>query len=196
MGKWLEIILRPKAAREPEQHIALEDLARMADGGVDPEERQRFSLHLNRCQKCYEIFSETLTDLYGDASRQPAVSSRRRTRTAYALAASIFLVVLIGGQLAYKYWSERPRIILATLNLDQDLRDILLEDDALRWEKGERVNRLAAMLQQKGVQVEVLNRVELSEPYYQKKSLFGPKEILHVRIENDVAYLDVEALEN
>jgi hypothetical protein len=35
----------------------------------------------------------------------------------------------------------------------------------------------------------------LSKPYYQKKSLFGPKEVLHIRIENKVAYLEVKEKE-
>ena len=196
MGKWLESILRPKEAPEPEDHIAVEDLARMADGTVDREERRRFIRHLNCCQKCYEIFRETLTDLSAEAAAQPTVSAWRSTRTAYALAVCILLVFIIGGSLAYKYWSERPMIISATLKLDQDLKDILLEDDALRWEKRERIDRLTAALQQRGIEVKELNRVILSKPYYQKKSLFGPPEVLHVRIENDTAYLEVEEEQN
>jgi hypothetical protein len=81
---------------------------------------------------------------------------------------------------------------LASLDLDQALKDILLEDDALKWEKKERVNRLLTALQQRGLEVKDLNLVLLSKPYYQKKSLFGPKEVLHIRIDNKVAYLEVK----
>ena len=119
-----------------------------------------------------------------------------KTRTAYALAASIILVLLIGGPLVFKYWTQRSQVILATLDLDQELKDILLEDDALQWGKGDRINRLVAVLQQKGLRVKELKRVVLSKPYYQKKSLFGPKEILHIRIEDKVAYMEVKEMDN
>ena len=110
----------------------------------------------------------------------------------YALAASILLVLLIAGPLAIKHWTQRPRVILASLDLDQGLKDILLEDDALKWEKKERVRRLLTALQQRGLAVKDLNLVLLSKPYYQKKSLFGPEEVLHIRIDKNVAYLEVE----
>ena len=54
-----------------------------------------------------------------------------------------------------------------------------MEGDAIKWENKERVNRLLAALQQRGLAVKELNLVMLSKPYYQKKSLFGPAEILH-----------------
>lgn len=195
MAKWINKSIKPTITPEPEDHIAIEDLARLADGAVDKAENQRFIRHLNRCQRCYEILQETLKDLADEASVQTTSSPWWKTRPAYALAASIILVLLIGGQLVFNYWNQRPQVILATLNLDQQLKDILLVDDALRWEKGKRVNRLVAALQQKGLQVKELNLVVLSKPYYQKKSLFGPKELLHIRIENKVAYLEVKEIE-
>ena len=81
---------------------------------------------------------------------------------------------------------------MASLDLDQALKDILLEDDALKWEKKERVYRLLTALQQRGLAVKELNLALLSKPYYQKKSLFGPKEVLHIRIDDKVAYLEVK----
>jgi hypothetical protein len=123
---------------------------------------------------------------------QPGSVPWWRTRIFYALAVSIVLVILFGGPLAIKHWTQRPRVILASLDLDQALKDILLEDDALKWEKKERVNRLLTALQQRGLEVKDLNLVLLSKPYYQKKSLFGPKEVLHIRIDNKVAYLEVK----
>jgi hypothetical protein len=194
MSKWLNQIVKPTVAPEPTDHIAVEDLARLADGTVGKAERQHFMRHINRCQRCFEILEGTLADLATDTSEQPTSSSWWKARTAYALAASIILAFLIGGQFVFKYWSQHPQVILATLNLDQELKDILLEDDALQWGKGNRMNRLMAALDQKGLQVKELNLVVLSKPYYQKKSLFGPKEVLQIRIENKVAYLQVKEL--
>jgi hypothetical protein len=110
----------------------------------------------------------------------------------YALAVSFLLVLLIGGPLAIKQWTKRSPVITASLDLDQELKDILLEDDTLKWEKKERLNRLLAALKQRGIVVKDLDMALLSKPYYQTKSLFGPKEILHIRIENKVAYLEVK----
>ena len=110
----------------------------------------------------------------------------------YALAVSILLALLIGGPLAIKHWTQPPAVIMASLDLDLGLKDILLENDTLKWEKKERLNRLLTALQQRGLAVKDLNLVLLSKPYYQKKSLFGPKEVLHIRIENKVAYLEVK----
>jgi hypothetical protein len=100
--------------------------------------------------------------------------------------------LLIGGPLAIKHWTQGPTVMTASLDLDQGLKDILLENDTLKWEKKERLNRLLAALQQRGLAVKELNLALLSKPYYQKKSLFGPKEVLHIRIDDKVAYLEVK----
>jgi len=192
MGKWLNKSIEPTSPPESEEHIAIEDLARLAEGTVAETERQQFIDHLNRCQRCYEILQETLTDVSVQISMRTVPSPWWKTKTvAFALAASIILVFIIGGQLVFKNWMQQSRIISTTLNLDQPLKDILLEDDALRWENAVRIKRLVAILQQSGVKVKQLNLVLLSAPYYQKKSMFGPPEVLHVRIEGDVAYLRV-----
>jgi len=177
---------------ESEDHILVEDLARLAEGAVHAAERQHLIGHLNRCQRCFQILQETLKDVSAETTLQPGSVPWWKTRMFYALAVSIALVLLIGGPLAIKHWTQRPPVILASLDLDQALKDILLEDDALRWEKKERVNRLLTALQQRGLAVKDLNLVLLSKPYYQKKSLFGPKEVLHIRIDNKVAYLEVK----
>lgn len=195
MGKWMQKIINPSMEPASEEHIEIEDLARLADGAVDREERQHFIRHLNRCQRCYETLQETLTDVFEESSLQPLSAPWWRSRLVYALAASIILVFLIGGSLVLHYRDQRPPFIVATLNLDQELKDILLENQVLRWEKGERINRLVATLQQKGLQVKTLNLVLLTKPYYQKKSLFGPKEVLHIRVEKKVAYLEVKEID-
>lgn len=192
MGKWMNKTINPSVVPESEDHILLEDLARLAEGAVDAAERQHLIGHLNRCHRCYQILQETLEDVSAETSMQPGSVPRWRTRSFYALAVSIILVLLIGGPLAIKHWIQRPSVILASLDLDQGLKDILLEDDALKWGKKERLNRLLGALKQRGLAVKELNLVLLSKPYYQKKSLFGPKEVLHIRIENKVAYLEVK----
>jgi len=191
MDKWVKKGLEPsKSADSPaaDNHVAIEDLARLADGTVEDGERERLFGHINRCQRCYEILHCTLKDTAGERSASPWW----QTKAAYALAASIILLFAVCGQLAYKYWSRAPQAISASLDLDQQLKDILLEDDGLQIGKGARLNRLLAALQQKGLPLKTLNLAVLSKPYYQKKSLFGPREVLHIRIENEVAYLEVE----
>jgi len=192
MGKWMNKTINPSFVPESEDHILIEDLARLAEGAVDAAERQHLIGHLNRCQKCYQILQETLKDMSAGTSLRTVSVPWWKTRMTFALAVSIVLVILIGGPLVIKHWTQRPAVIMASLDLDQALKDILLEDDALKWEKKERVNRLLTALQQRGLEVKDLNLVLLSTPYYQKKSLFGPKEVLHIRIENKVAYLEVK----
>jgi hypothetical protein len=192
MGKWMNKTIKPSVGTESEDHIPVEDLARLAEGGVDTAERRHLIGHLNRCQRCYQILQETLKDVSAETTLQPGSAPWWRTRMFYALAASILLVLLIGGPLAIKQWTHRPRVILASLDLDQGLKDILLENDALKWEKKERVSRLLTALQRRGLAVKDLNLVLLAKPYYQKKSLFGPEEVLHIRIDDKVAYLEVK----
>ena len=184
---------------ESDDHIETEDLARLAEGNVSRAENERFTQHLNRCQRCYQILHETLNDLSRESAVQPASAPAPaplwKSKTFYALAASVILVFLVGGQLVFKYWFQPPQVISAAVDLDQDLKDILMEDEALRWEKGPRLDRLVAVLQKKGHEFKDLNLVVLAKPYYQKKSLFGPQEVLHIRIEGKVAYLEVKPQE-
>jgi hypothetical protein len=195
MSKWMNKTINPSVVPESEEHILIEDLARLAEGTVDGAERRHLIGHINRCRKCYQILQETLKDVSAETSTQPGSVHWWRTKMFYALAVSIVLALLIGGPFAIKHWTQTSPVILASLDLDQGLKDILLEDDALKWEKKERVNRLLTALQQKGLAVKDLNLVLLSKPYYQKKSLFGPKEVLQIRIENKVAYLEVKELD-
>ena len=196
MGKWINKILEPTGATDSDHHIALEDMARLAEGTLNRAARENLFHHINRCARCYAILQETLKDASFAATVQPSPPVPWwKTKTALALAASIFLLFIIGGQLVFKQWSQDSGVILASFDLDQELKDILLENDVLRFGKGARLNRLVVVLRQKGLQVENLDFVELSQPYYQKKSLFGPREVLHVRIENNVAYLKVKEVD-
>jgi hypothetical protein len=192
MGKWINKSMAPAVSEQSANHPAIEDIARLAEGRVEQAEREQFLRHLNRCQRCYEILQETLIDI-ASARPLPKVSGPWwKSKIFYALAASILLVIIIGGRLVFEHRNQHPRIITATLDMDQELKDILLEGDTLRWEKGPRLSRLVAALHKKGLQFNDLKAAILAQPYYQKKSLFGPGEVLHIRIENGVAYLKVK----
>jgi hypothetical protein len=195
MANWTNKSLEPPVSPDSEKHVAAEDIARLAEGSVKNAEREDLLYHINRCRRCYQILDNTLKDSQFNTSEHRTASPWWKTKVAYALAASIILIFVISGQFAYKHWDRVPGVISATLDLDQNLKDILLEDDALRFGKGARLNRLLAVLQQTGLPVKDLNLVVLAKPYYQKKSLFGPKEVLLIRIENEVAYLEVQEKE-
>jgi hypothetical protein len=192
MGNWVNKSLTPTVAPDSENHPALEDIARLAEGSVRKNERDQLIHHINRCPGCYEILQQTLQDLSLAEPEQTVRHPWWKTQKVYALAAAILLIFIISGQLGLKYWYRHPQVITAALDLDRKLKDVLLEDNALRWEKGARLSRLETVLREKGLAVKELNSAVLAKPYYQKKSLFGPKEVLHIRIEQGVAYLEVK----
>jgi hypothetical protein len=192
MGKWINETIIPSHASPSNDHIPIEDLARLAEGAVDKTERQHLLNHLNRCQRCYQILQETLVDISIEEPMRPVAVPWWKTRFFYALAVSILLVMLFGGPPALKHWTQRSPIMTASLDLDPGLKDILMENDALKWKEKGRIKRLVSALQQRGLELKDLDVVVLAKPYYQKKSLFGPKEVLHIRIENKVAYLDIK----
>ena len=195
MGKWLNKTLKPADTFESENHADLENLARLVDGTLDSAERKHLLDHLNRCRKCYEILQETLTDVSNKTSGRQATTAWWKRKSVYALAASILIVFIIGGQLVYKFRTQPSPVLSARLSLDQELKDILLENNALQWQSADRIQRLISVLHKKGIQIKQFNLVVLSKPYYQKKSLFGPEENLHIRIEGTVAYLEVKEVQ-
>ena len=195
MGKWLNIILKPIDPAESKHHADLEDLSLLVEGRLAGIERKRILRHLNRCGKCYEILQETLRDVPAATKANPDPLVWWKRKSVYAVAASIILIFMIGGQLIDKYRAQPYRVISAKLTLDQELKEILLENNDLHWENAARVKRLVTAFNKKGLQLKQFNHVVLSKPYYQTKSLFGPKEILHIRIEDNVAYLEVKEIE-
>ena len=186
----MSFILKSEEYPDAGEHIDPETLARLAEGRIEKQERANCIKHLNRCQSCYDILQQTLTDL-GRESPLPW----KRSRPSYALAAGIILVLLIGGGILFRSLQGPTPVVIASLVMDQDLKAVLLEDKSLTWEKGNRVNRLAALLRDRGVNVKVLDKVILASPYKGKKGLsrdlFAPREILKVRIEGDTAYIEV-----
>ena len=195
MGKWLNKILGPADPAGPRHHADLEDLALLVEGRLAGAERKRILGHLNRCGKCYEILQQTLKDVPAATRAKPVPMVWWKRKPVYAAAASIILIFIIGGQLIDKYRTPSSRIISVNLTLDRELKEILLENSVLQWENGARIERLISALSEKGFDVKPFNRVVLSKPYYQTKSFFGPKEILHIRIDDNVAYLEVKEIE-
>lgn len=192
MGKWMNRILAASDSQDASNHIATEDMARLVDGDVDDGERERLFQHINRCRRCYDILHHSIEDNPFAAARRPVASAWWKNRAVYALAASILVVFIISGQFVYRHWTRDSGIVSATLELDQQLIDILLEDSALQIGQSPRLNRLLDALRQRGVPVDTIQLAALSKPYYQKKDIFGPKEYLHIHIENNVAYLEVK----
>ena len=187
MGRWVEISLEGGDVPPGPDHISDEDLARLADGAVDPGERRGMIRHLNGCPDCYAVLSGTLRDRAGDRSGL----TRRRW---LALAASVMLTVGLGAGV-YRWIFGRPGgPTVAVVPLDGELRSLLMSAEAAVW-AGERADRLAALLRERGVSVRVLSKVVMTRPYVAKKdltaALFGPKESLRVEITGDTARIEV-----
>ncbi len=192
MGKWLHKALKPGDEAESDPHADMEDLACLIEGKLGGDERENLLRHLNRCGQCYETLRETMRDLQSEPLDEPTPIPWWKTRPVHALAASIVLLALIGGPLVYQFQTRQSWVTSVDLILDQELKDILLEDDALQWTNDKRIHRLISALYKKGHRVKSFDRVVLSKPYYQVKSIFGPEEILHIRIDDDVAYLEIK----
>ncbi|MGD8666228.1 MAG: hypothetical protein PVI38_19865 [Desulfobacterales bacterium] len=192
MGKWLNKILKPAEPAESKHHADFEDLALLVEGRLAGAERRRILGHLNQCGRCYEILQETLKDVPAAANAKPGSVVWWKRKSVYAVAASIIMIFIIGEQLLDKYRTQPSRVISVKLTLDQELKEILLENNALQWKNAARIERLIFALSKKGFKLRQFNRVVLAKPYYQTKSFFGPKEILHIRIEDNVAYLEVK----
>ena len=192
MGKWLHKALKPTDTAESGPHASMEELACLIEGKLGGDERQRLLHHLNRCGPCYEILQETMKDLQSEAADEPKPLPWWKTRPIQALAASLVLLALIGGPLVYQYQTRQSLLTSVELVLDQDLKDILLVNANLQWNDGQRVSRLISVLQNKGYRLKPFDRVVLSKPYYQVKNIFGPEEVLHIRIDEDVAYLEIK----
>ncbi len=192
MGKWLHKALKPADTAESGPHADMEDLACLIEGKLGGDERENLLRHLNRCVQCYETLQETMRDLQSEPLDEPTHIPWWKTRPVHALAASIVLLTLIGGPLVYQFQTRQSWVTSVDLILDQELKDILLEDDALQWTNDKRIHRLISVLYKKGHRVKSFDRVVLSKPYYQVKSIFGPEEILYIRIDDDVAYLEIK----
>ena len=192
MGKWLHKALKPTDRAESGPHADLVDLARLIEGKLGGDERENLIRHLNHCGPCYQILQATMKDLQAEPSAEPKPIAWWKTNSVYALAASILLLILVGGPLVYQFQTRQSLTATAELLVDQELKEILLEDDTLEWHGDKRIKRFIAVLEKKGYRLKSFNRVVLARPYYQTKSILGPQEVLHIRIDDGVAYLEVK----
>ncbi len=192
MGKWLHKAIKPDDTAESGPHADMEALACLIEGKLGGDERRNLLRHLNRCGQCYEILQESMKDLQVDPAVETTPAPWWKRKPVQALAASIVFLALIGGPLVYQFQTRPSLLTSVELILDQELKEILLLDDNLQWNEDKRIKRLISALQQKGYRLKPFDRVVLSKPYYQMKSIFGPEEMLHIRIEDGVAYLEVK----
>ena len=192
MGKWVHKALTPTDTAETGPHADMEDLALLVEGKLGGDERENLLRHLNQCGQCFEILQSTMKDVQDAPSAEPTPLAWWKTKSAYALAASIVFLILVGGPLVYQFQTRQTLTATAALILDQELKDILLEDDSLQWHSDKRIKRFLSVLHRKGYPVKAFDRVVLAKPYYQTKSILGPKEILHIRVDDGVAYLEVK----
>ena len=207
MGRWMQIILKPDEKYPIEMsegessqdsqltgtHLSAENMAGLAANIVTPEERLNFVHHLNRCRQCSDWLADTLKTLPENELLQAAPSRKWWSyRTANALAASIFLIILISGGLYYRDYMAPSVAVSQSIAMDNELKDLLSEDDILSWE-GEKAQRLEQILKKRGVPVKKVKRVVLASAYEppMTKSLFVPREVLKVRIEGNLVYLEV-----
>jgi hypothetical protein len=195
MGKWIKKIDQ-QASRDPESgsagdmdHIPLEDLADMVDGQLDAEKREAYIAHLDNCRQCYDLLSRTLTDMESIAEIKP--SFRGWFGNVKAVAASIVLLAVISGTIVFYQQRHASQTIIASLSVDASVSEVLLENKNLTWEAKARIKRFEAILEENNIPVKGLKKVVLKTPYVQTKSFFRPKEKLNIRIENNVAYLEV-----
>ncbi len=201
MGKLIEQILMPPERETETDHPTDEELAGLADGRIGEEERRTILKHINDCAGCYEIFKETLIDVakdeeIKDSSITPMATESHHRRIPFAMAASILIILLVGGGLFYQSLFKQTTPRVASLGLDAELRSILMETSDLVWESGNRTDRLAALLSDRGLKVEELKKVVLVAAYQPSKSLFGPEETLKVHFKDGVAYLEILEKEN
>lgn len=207
MSKWMKHILWSQESKKlDEDHISLEDLASLMDGRVTQEEREEYLKHINQCRRCFDIVADTLKDFsepeqsteQSEESLEdfvvPQKASQggfRQHKMRYTIAASIIFIVMITGALVFKYQTPQTEILVASLSLDQPFKTVLMENSNLEWNSRERIDRLAGLLRENGLEINSVKRVVLAEPYYPSKSFFGPEEQLEIRVEKGVVYISV-----
>ncbi len=193
MGKWVKYTLQPPDHPETEPPVSAREIALLPHLEPGTAERDRLLCHLDGCADCYEVLNETAAQ-GGHKGGERTVWGMTKGQL-YALAASLILFLGIGGGVFHHFFSAEPAVVLATLKLDPELRDFLLTMEGTR-STGRPAARMAALLRERGVAVDALNRVEMASPYMPSKSLFGPEELVKVRIEGDTAYLEVVEAES
>ena len=213
MGKWIrKIILSEREERLPPdanalgEHISIEEMAAFIDGNLGADERHHIIHHLNRCETCTELFevsvkspvsanevSETFDGEDKPKNRNRSDEKKRaiwQLKPLYALAASILLVVMVGGNFFYQQLGKSD-IIDLSLALDSDFQTLLLENQLTQWQSPERIQKFKELLHSRGVEVKSLNSVVMASAYTQSKSFFKKEENMIIRIEKGVAYIEI-----
>lgn len=198
MGKWIKKILSQEISASYDKrvgdlpHIPLEDIAAMVDGRKDqinPEKRKEYILHLDVCQECYELLSETMSDLKNVDLREQ-IKPGRPHKQFYTLAASIVIMIMVSGMFFFNH-TRSGFILTASIPMDQSISQILLENNSHTWTGNNRIKRFENLLKSRNINIKTLEKVILKNPYTQSKSLFKPREILKIRIKGNVAYIEV-----
>jgi len=113
-----------------------ETIAAFIDGRLKGEEREKIIRHLSACNKCYELFSETIKTME-DVSRCSKAEVKRpfRRRVYYVFAAAAVLLILLTitlQQIRFSPPTVTEKIILISENRDKELLVTLLRDHSKR----------------------------------------------------------------
>ncbi len=176
------------------QHPVVEVLAQFIDGELPLEENQKVVEHLAACPDCYDIVQQSLGDLEAE---KEAVKERLQPKSrskVYALAASLVFCLMVASGLWYKVGLQPDQVgvLTASVEVDSELRDMLLEDEELVW-SGVKAERFMQLLEQRGVELGASDTVILAGLYdpYAAKGLTKEKEILVIRVEDGVVHIEI-----
>jgi hypothetical protein len=78
------------------KHLEDEDLGRLIEGNVSPEERAGFLEHMARCQRCQTVYSETMKFNREEEHIIPLARKVRVSRRVWLAAAAMVIVALLG----------------------------------------------------------------------------------------------------
>lgn len=190
MGKLSRHLFMPPPGEPESDHPPDEELAQLAEGSLDAGKRQAVLAHVNSCRRCYEILTGTLDALEDGQSSDKAWFSRLN-RVHYSVAASIIVALFVTVGL-FQQQAESPRMVMASLTVDGEMKALLMENSNLDWRDSGRIGRLALLLRKRGIETRELKRVIMDRKYLPTKSLFGPPEVVKITIENGVARISVE----
>ena len=109
-----------------------ETIAAFIDGRLDQEEREKMMRHLSACDKCYELFSETIR-VIEDVSNSSKAEVKRPfgRRVYYAFAAAAVLLILLAitlQQIRFSSPTVTEKIILISEDGDREFLVTLLRD--------------------------------------------------------------------
>jgi len=196
MSKIKKILQPQKQSAGP--HPDTDILASFLDGKLDSDARRDVVEHLVACPDCYEIAQQSLGDLDAEkANVKKKLTAGKRTRR-FAIAASLIFCLVVGSGLWLKvgFKPEKAGVMTASVEVDRQLRDFLLEDEDLVW-TGEKADRFRQLLEQRGVELARSDTVMLASLYdpYQAKGLKKVKELLVIHVEDGVVHIKIKKMD-